>query len=149
MDSPEANRGATLSGAATPPDAGARAAGPGLAAHDGKAAVDLAQRLEDLKSGARVEENAAVRVVAGRRFRKVGAAWVDESHKAGDSTLKLRVLGAAYFRLLARHPEVRAVLALGDRVTWVSPSGTALVIDKRGQADVDDAALDGLFAGPG
>ena len=114
----------------------------------GKEAIDLAQRLSDLKTGGRAEESNAMKTVAGQRFRKVGAAWVDERFKPSGPTLKLRVLGAAYFRLLACHPEVKAVLALGERVTWVSPSGTALIIDKLGQAEVPDAVLDRLFAAP-
>ncbi len=130
------------------PVAGSMATGGGPVAGSPpsrKEAIDLAQRLSDLKTGSRVEGSNAVRMAGGRRFRKDGAAWVDERYLPAAPTLKLRVLGAAYFRLLARHPEVGAILALGDRVTWVSPSGTALVIDKGGQADVADAALDRLF----
>ena len=53
-------------------------------------------------------------------------------------------------RAVPRGPAGRhSILALGGRVTWVSPSGTAVVIDERGQADVADAVLDRLFAGPG
>ena len=113
-----------------------------------KEAIDLAQRLADLKTGGRAEESDTLRTLAGHRFRKDGAAWVDERFKPSAPKLKLRVLGAAYFRLLARHPEVQAILALGSRVTWVSPSGTALVIDPQGPADVTDAVLDQLFAAP-
>jgi Ca-activated chloride channel family protein len=62
--------------------------------------------------------------------------------------VRLRVFGTAYFRLLAAHAEIKAILALGDHVTWVSPSGTALIIDNQGPDDVPDAVLDKLFAGP-
>jgi Ca-activated chloride channel family protein len=122
------------SGFATPPSSG-------------KAAVDLAQRVADLKMGPRAEASEAVRMIAGHRFQKVGDAWVDQQYKPSDPTVRLRVFGKAYFRLLAAHPEIKAILALGDHVTWVSPSGTALVIDKQAPDDAPDAGFDRLFAG--
>jgi Ca-activated chloride channel homolog len=112
----------------------------------GKAAIDLAQRLAELKSGARAETSTTERVVGGRRFRKVHEAWVDQAFKPSAPTVRLRVLGKAYFRILAKHPDLGAIFALGNRVTWVSPSGTALVIDNQGQDEVTDATLDRLFA---
>ena len=77
------------------------------------------------------------------QIRKVG---VDQGFTSSTPTLRLRVLGKAYFRLLDRHPELGPVFALGKRITWVSPSGTALVIDNQGQDEVTDATLDRLFA---
>ncbi len=115
----------------------------------GKEAIDLAQRLAELKTSVRAEASNSQRTVAGRRFRKVGEAWVDQAFKTSTPTLRLRVLGQAYFRLLARHPGLGPVFALGGRVTWVSPSGTALVVDKQGQDDVTDAILDRLFENAG
>ena len=64
------------------------------------------------------------------------------------ATLRLRVMGHAYFRLLAHHKDLGAILSLGNRVTWVSPSGTAIVIDKAGQDEVTDSVLDRLFESP-
>jgi Ca-activated chloride channel homolog len=117
-------------------------------ASSGKEAIDLAQGLAELKTGTRAETSATQRSVAGRRFRKVGEAWVDQALKPTTPTLRLRVLGKAYFQVLTRHPELSAIFALGNRVTWVSPSGTALVIDNQGQDEVPDATLDRLFAHP-
>ena len=104
------------------------------------------KRLAELKTGARAETSTTQRTVAGRRFRKVGEAWVDQAFKPSTPTLRLRVLGKAYFRLLAQHPELSPIFAMGNRVTWVSPSGTALVIDNQGQDEATDATLDRLFA---
>jgi len=118
-------------------------------ASSGKEAIDLAQHVAELKTGARAETSPTQRAVAGRRFRKVGEAWVDQALKRSTPTLRLRVLGKAYFRLLEQHPELSPIFALGNRVTWVSPSGTALVIDKEGQDKVTDAILDRLFAPAG
>ena len=99
-----------------------------------------------MKTGARAETSTTQRTVAGRQFRKVGEAWVDQAFKPSMPTLRLRVLGKAYFRLLAQHPELSPIFALGNRITWVSPGGTALVIDNQGQDEATDAALDRLFA---
>lgn len=71
---------------------------------------------------------------------------VPESAKSSIATLRLRVLGQAYFRLLAEHPELSEIFALGNRITWVSPSGTAVVIDKQGQDEVAVTVLSSLFA---
>ena len=101
--------------------------------------------LAELKTGARAETSTTQRAVAGRQFRKVGGAWVDQAFKPAMPTLRLRVLGKAYFRLLARHPELSPIFAMGSRITWVSPGGTALVIDNQGQDEATDSALDRLF----
>ena len=70
----------------------------------GKEAVDLAERVAELKTGSRPDAVATERTVAGRRFRKVAEAWIDETFKSSMPTLRLRVLGQAYFQLLAEHP---------------------------------------------
>ncbi len=140
-----ATGGASRSGTAAAKSGAAGAPVAGVAS-SGKEAVDLAQRLAELKTGARAETSTTQRTVAGRPFRKVGGAWVDQAFKPSMPTLRLRVLGKAYFRLLARHPELGPIFAMGNRVTWVSPGGTALVIDNQGQDEATDAALDKLFA---
>ncbi len=116
-----------------------------LISSTGKDAIDLAQRLAARKAGDRAERAQLVRTVAGHRFRKVGEDWVDQRFKPSTPILHLRVLGKAYFRLLAAHPAIQPILALGSRVTWVSPSGTVLLIDRQGPDDVPDATLERLF----
>jgi Ca-activated chloride channel homolog len=54
-------------------------------------------------------------------------------------------MSAAYFRILARHPEMKDVLRLGNRVVWVTPCGTALVIDADGKETLGDDEIDKLF----
>jgi Ca-activated chloride channel homolog len=114
-------------------------------ATSGKEAVDLAQGLATLKTGAQTDTSAVPRTVAGRRFRKVGDAWVDQGFTSSTPTLRLRLLGKAYFRLLNSHPELGPVFALGKRITWVSPSGTAVIVDAQGRDDADEASLNRLF----
>jgi hypothetical protein len=129
------------------PEAATTEASPTAAGQptSGKEAVDLAQGLADLKTGAQTDTSAAPRTIAGRRFRKVGDAWVDQGFTSSTPTLRLRVLGKAYFRLLNSHPELGPVFALGKRITWVSPSGTAVIVDAQGRDNTDQASLDRLF----
>lgn len=114
----------------------------------GKEAVDLAERVAELKTGVRAEASTSERTVDGRQFRKVGEAWIDQTFKSSMPILRVRLLGKAYFQLLAEHPELGAIFALGIRVTWVSPSGTALIVDKQGQDKPADAVLKRLFEVP-
>jgi hypothetical protein len=111
----------------------------------GKEAVDLAQQVAEFKKGERVDRSGAWRTVAGRRFRKVGDDWIDQSFNSTTPVLRLRVMGDAYFHLLEQHPELSPILALGQRVTWLSPSGTAVKFDETGDDRVDPAILDRLF----
>ena len=54
------------------------------------------------------------RTIAGRRFRKWRSLGRSD-FQISMATLRLRVLGQAYFRLLAEHPELSAIFALGNR----------------------------------
>jgi hypothetical protein len=118
-------------------------------ATSGAAAIDLSQRLAELKTEARAQASSTLRTVASRRFRKLGDAWVDEGYKPGIPSIRVRVLGAAYFWLLARRPELGRIFALGEHVTWVSPSGTAIIVSKDGPNEIDHATLDRLFTKKG
>jgi hypothetical protein len=114
-------------------------------ATSGKEAIDLAQGLAELKNGARSESTSTQRSVAGRRFRKVREAWVDQAFKTSAKSVRLRFLGKAYFRILAQHPELSPIFALGKQVTFMTPSGTAVIIDNQGPDDLTDADIDRLF----
>jgi Ca-activated chloride channel family protein len=53
----------------------------------------------------------------------------------------------AYFRILEKHPEMKDVFRLGNYVVWMSPSGTALVLDQNGgKEELTDAEIGELFA---
>jgi len=144
---PRRDSGGTHNSGSADENSGAASAPMGGIASSGKEAIDLAQRLAEMKAGTRADTSAQ-RAVAGRLFRRVREAWVDQAFKPSTPTLRLRVLGKAYFRILAQHPSLGPIFALGHQVTWVSPSGTALVIANQGQDDVTDATLDRLFARP-
>ena len=52
----------------------------------------------------------------------------------------------AYFRILERHAEVKPVFQLGNHLLWVTPNGTALVVDaSNGKEKLSDEEIDKLF----
>ena len=71
---------------------------------------------------------------------------VQATDAATSRALKVKAMSAAYFRMLERQPQVREVFQLGNHVVWVSPSGTALIIDQGdGREELPDADIDRLF----
>jgi Ca-activated chloride channel family protein len=112
----------------------------------GKLAVDLALQVSALRNQDQLSRS-ATRRAAGRTCVEVGGAWVDEGFDARTPTVTIKAQGKAYFRILERHPVVQEVFRLGNRLAWVTPSGTALVVDSQGgQDDLTDAEIDKLFA---
>ena len=61
-------------------------------------------------------------------------------------TVTVKAQSAAYFRLLEKQPKLREVFTLGNHIVWVTPSGTALVVDTTdGVATLEDTEIDRLF----
>ena len=117
---------------------------PAVTSQTGKEGVDLALALDDLRNGDKIA-HAATKAAAGRTCVEVNGAWVDSGYEANMPALKVKAMSAAYFRILARHPEMKDVLRLGNRLVWVTPSGTALVIDADGKETLGDDEIDKLF----
>jgi Ca-activated chloride channel family protein len=111
----------------------------------GKLGVDLSVQMNNLRNQSRLERTAQRRV-AGRNCLEIGGVWIDEEFDAKMATMTVRAQSDAYFRILERHPEIKAVFRLGNHLVWVAPNGTALVIDANdGREKVDDEAIDKLF----
>jgi Ca-activated chloride channel family protein len=117
---------------------------PAVTSQTGKEGVDLAIALDDLRTGDKIA-HAPTKQAAGRTCVEVNGVWVDNGYDAKVPTLKVKAMSAAYFRILARHPEMKDVLRLGNRIVWVTPSGTALVIDADGKEALGDDEIDRLF----
>jgi Ca-activated chloride channel family protein len=112
----------------------------------GKLGVDLSVQTNNLRNQSRLEQTAQRRV-AGRNCIEIGGVWIDEGFDPKMATLTVRALSEAYFQILQRHPEVKAVFRLGNHLVWVAPNGTALVIDTPdGKEKLDDKEIDILFA---
>jgi Ca-activated chloride channel family protein len=112
----------------------------------GKLGVDLAVQMENLRSQSRLDMT-ALRNVAGRNCMELGGVWIDEGFEAKMTAVVVKAQSDAYFRMLELHPDLKDVFRLGNHVVWVTPSGTALVIDtSEGKERLSDAEINKLFA---
>ncbi len=111
----------------------------------GKLGVDLSVQMINLRNQSRLERT-AVRRVGGRTCLEIGGVWIDEGLGAKTPTLAVKAQSDAYFRLLERHPALKPVFQLGNNLVWITPSGTALIVDaSSGKEQLTDAEIDRLF----
>ena len=116
-----------------------------LALQAGKLGVDLSVQMQNLRNQSQLERTAQ-RQANGRNVLEVGGVWVDEGFDPKMPTLVVKAQSDAYFRLLRRRPQLKEVFRLGNHLVWVTPSGTALVVDtSAGQDRLADAEIDRLF----
>jgi Ca-activated chloride channel family protein len=81
-----------------------------------------------------------------RNLIDVGGVWIDEKFDSKLPTLLVKAQSPAYFRILERHPKMKEVFSVGNYFVWVSPSGTALIVDANdGQTTLSDEVIDRLF----
>ena len=114
-------------------------------AKSGKLGVDLALHMQELRTQNRTER-AAVRQVAGRSCLEVGGVWIDEKFEVKLPTLVVKAQSDAYFRILELQPTMKDVFRLGNHLVWVTPSGTALIIDtSEGKEKLNDEEINKLF----
>ena len=92
-------------------------------------------------------EQTAQKNACGRNCLELGGVWIDEGFNAKMKCVSVKAQSDAYFRLLEMHPELKEVFRLGNHLVWVTPSGTALVIDTNdGKSELSDKEIDTLFA---
>ena len=112
----------------------------------GRLGVDLAECSNALRCQERVSLTAN-RLANGRNCLELGGVWIDDTYKAETKSVTVKSQSDAYFSILEKHPEMKEVFRLGNFVVWISPSGTALVIDQNnGKEKMDDAEIAALFA---
>lgn len=70
---------------------------------------------ESLADVATLDESAQRRVIAGRSFVKEGEVWTQQGI-GSHVDRRITYLSDEYFTLVQRHPELRSVFALGDRL---------------------------------
>jgi Ca-activated chloride channel family protein len=110
-----------------------------------KLGVDYSVACNNLKWQTR-QQQTALRCVAKRNCLEVGGVWIDEGYEPKMNTVAVKAMSDAYFRILERHDSVREVFQLGNHLLWVTPNGTALVIDTNdGVEQMSDAEIDKLF----
>jgi Ca-activated chloride channel family protein len=113
----------------------------------GRLGVDLSIQCCNLKNQSRVEQTAQ-RNLLGRDCIEIGGIWIDMGYDVKKTkTVAVRALSDAYFRLLEKHPELKEVFRMGNHLVWVTPSGTALLLDTcDGTETLTDDEIANLFA---
>jgi Ca-activated chloride channel family protein len=111
----------------------------------GKLGVDLSIQSNNLRSQERLTQTAQ-RLANGRNCLEIGGVWIDEGFQADMKVLAVKAQSPAYFRILERQPRIKDVFKLGNHLVWVTPNGTALVIDlSSGKEKLPDSEIDALF----
>jgi Ca-activated chloride channel family protein len=111
----------------------------------GKLGVDLSIDSCNLRNQCRLTQT-ALRNVAGRNCLEIGGVWIDEGFDAKMPVVTVKTMSAAYFRILERQPQVKDVFKLGNYLVWVTPNGSALVVDTNdGKETMTDSEIDALF----
>src|SRR5262249_22826340 len=111
----------------------------------GKLGVDLSVQMNNLRNQSRLEYT-ALREAFGRNCLEVGGVWIDEGFTPKTEVLTIKAMSDAYFRILELQPRIREVYQLSNYVVWITPSGTALVIDAgEGKEKLGDDQIKALF----
>jgi Ca-activated chloride channel family protein len=115
----------------------------------GRLGVDLSIQCCNLRTQSRVEQTCQ-RDLLGRECIEIGGIWVDTGYDVKKTkTVAVKALSDAYFRLLEKHPELKEVFRMGHHLVWVTPSGTALLLDTcAGKETLADDEIASLFAPP-
>ena len=85
------------------------------------------------------------RMIAGRRFRNVEGAGVDQELHPLDTDPPTAAPGESLFPAPRATSRAQSGLRAGRSGHLDQPRGTAVIIDDRGSDDVSDAKLDQLF----
>jgi Ca-activated chloride channel family protein len=157
MATPTASFSATSGTAAPPPVAfhseqvyarmrTALANGQAADVQCGEFGVDVALELDGLKNQNQMTAK-RTRQAFGRTLVEINGAWIDDKLDATPQPIvRVKAQSDAYFRLLEKQPKLKEVFQLGNRVAWVAPSGTLLVVDAAGTEKLSDDEIAKLFA---
>lgn len=98
---------------------------------DGKDAIAMSKAVRKMKEqteGERVSD--PVRSASGRTFVYRNGGWIDTEAQSGTpKSLKVKYLSDAYFALLKARPDLKAALALSDRLVIVVGKDKSVIIE--------------------
>ena len=98
---------------------------------DGKDAIAMSKAVRKMKEeteGERVTD--PVRSASGRTFVYRNGGWIDTEAQSGTAkSIKVKYLSDAYFALLKARPELKAALALSDRLVIVVGKDKSVIIE--------------------
>lgn len=132
-------------GAASSAGGGSAATAPSATGESGRR---LSRRLREMRSAERADAvPSASRFVAGRPFRQVRGVWVDSRYRRSMRALRLRAGSAAWIALLRARPDLRAALALGDRVAVSVGDDRAVIVEPTAPEDVPPDQVERFLSG--
>jgi Ca-activated chloride channel family protein len=86
------------------------------------------RKMKEQAEGEKVSE--PVRSASGRTFIYRNGGWIDSEAMSGTAkTLKVKYLSDAYFAVLKARPELKAAMALSDRLVIVVGKDKSLIIE--------------------
>ncbi len=115
---------------------------------DGKAGVDVASRLRQLKEAEQAggrELATEFRKAAGTRFFLYNGLWVDEKFDAEAEMTMIKFGSEAYFKLLEKAPHLVEALKLGTKVVVTTAEGNVVAICGAGNEKMTDAQVAEVF----
>ena len=98
---------------------------------DGKEGIAMSQAVRKMKEQVESENvSEPVRSASGRTFLYRNGGWVDSEAQSGTAKqLKVKYLSDAYFALLKARPDLKAALALSDRLVIVIGKDKSVIIE--------------------
>jgi Ca-activated chloride channel family protein len=108
-----------------------------MSAAEGKGGVAVSRATKKMKEQERgPSSNEPVRVASGRTFLFRDGGWIDSEVLTNPGKqLKVKFLSKAYFELLQARPELKAALALGERVVVQIAKGKSIIVGPSGEED--------------
>lgn len=91
----------------------------------------------------RLRDGAAPRQVADRTFVQKDGRWIDTRYRESVRRVLVKPFSAAYFSLMDRVPELKAIFALGEQVTAGGRS-VVVVLDAKGADQLSASDLAGI-----
>ncbi|HVE41149.1 MAG TPA: VIT domain-containing protein [Planctomycetota bacterium] len=114
---------------------------------DGKAGVDVAERLRRLKQAEQAVDPslAEFRKAAGTRFFLYNDMWIDEKFDATADMTTVKFGSEAYFKLIEKAPQLVEALKLGTKIVITTAEGNVVAICGAGAEKLTDAQIDAVF----
>ncbi|MBL8799101.1 MAG: VWA domain-containing protein [Planctomycetia bacterium] len=110
-----------------------------------KLGVELSVQSNNLRNQDRLQQTAQKRA-GNRNCLDIGGVWIDDAYDVKMPQVVVKAMSDAYFKILEKQPQMKEVFRLGNFLIYVTPSGTALLIDaNNGQDTLTDDEVAKLF----
>jgi len=130
-----------------PPKASPKTPTPFQSTVSGKNAVELSERLTQLKKAEAAApagsagRQAAMKLVGKKVFYRIADVWVDRDFSKESEVTKVKYASDAYFALIEKIPELKKFFALGERVIVVLESGKAIQVGDQGKEKLSEKEI--------